>query len=94
MSAKHKSNAEPQPAATNTGYQSAATNTGEEGYAASVGIEGKARSAIGCWITLAEWKEINGVWHRIDIQTTKVDGIAIKADTYYQLINGKFTEVV
>jgi len=81
-------------AATNTGYQSAATNTGEEGCAISLGIEGKASGAKGCWLTLAEWKEDgNGNWRRIDVKTVKVDGKKIKADTFYSLMNGKFTEV-
>jgi len=82
-----------QSAATNTGDQSAATNTGEEGYAASLGIEGRAKGAIGCWLTLAEWQEIDNTWHRVDVQTKKVDGKNIKADTFYQLKNGKFTKV-
>jgi len=81
-------------AATNTGYRSAATNTGEEGCAISLGIEGKASGAKGCWLTLAEWKEDgNDNWRRIDVKTVKVDGKKIKAETFYSLMNGKFTEV-
>ena len=81
-------------ASTNTGDRSASTNTGKQGYAASLGIEGKAKGAIGCWLTLAEWKQDkNGEWERIDIQTKKVDGKKIKADTFYSLVNGKFKEV-
>jgi len=80
-----------QSAATNTGDQSAATNTGEEGHAASLGIEGKASGEIGCWLTLAEWK-LTDKWHRIDVQTIRVDGVKIKANTFYSLIGGKFTE--
>ena len=83
-----------QSAATNTGYQSAATNTGDEGCAVSLGIEGKAKGTVGCWLTIAEWKEGAQVnWHRIDVQTKKVDGVEIKADTFYILKDGKFTEV-
>jgi hypothetical protein len=77
-------------AATNTGDQSAATNTGKNGWAFSVGFEGKAKGAVGCWITLAEWK--NG--EPIDTQTLRVDGFVIKADTFYQLRGGKFTECI
>jgi len=81
-------------AATNTGNRSAATNTGEEGCAISLGIEGKASGAKGCWLTLAEWKEDgNDNWRRIDVKTVKVDGKKIKAETFYSLMNGKFTEV-
>lgn len=77
---------------SNTGDRSASTNTGKEGYAASLGIEGKASGEVGCWITLAEWKLTNE-WHRIDIQTIRVDGVNIKANTFYSLIGGKFAEV-
>ena len=81
-------------AATNTGDRSAATNTGSEGCAISLGIEGKARGAVGCWLTLAEWNlDKQGEWHRVDVQTKKVDGKKIKADQFYVLTCGTFTEV-
>ncbi len=80
-------------AATNTGYQSAATNTGQEGCAISLGIEGTAQGEVGCWLTLAEWKESKSEWHRVDVQTVKVDGKKIKANTPYRLSGGKFVEV-
>jgi hypothetical protein len=80
-------------AATNTGYYSAATNTGKEGCAISLGIKGRASGAIGCWLTLAEWENTDGKWHRVDVQTRKVDGVEVKADTFYVLQSGKFTEV-
>ena len=81
-------------AATNTGDYSAATNTGEEGCAVSLGIEGKAKGAVGCWLTIAEWKQDKEYnWHRIDVQTRKVDGEKIKADMFYVLKNGKFVGV-
>jgi hypothetical protein len=79
-------------AATNTGDSSAATNTGEEGCAISLGIEGRARGAVGCWLTLAEWKKQKDRWHRVDVKTVRVDGEAIKADTFYMLQDGKFVE--
>jgi hypothetical protein len=82
-----------QSAATNTGDQSAATNTGYQGCAVSLGIEGRAKGAIGCWLTLAEWKEIENSWQRIDVQTIKVDGEHIKPDTFYILKDGKFSGI-
>ena len=85
-----------QSAATNTGDYSAATNTGVEGVAISVGIEGKARAKKGGWITLAEWKRDGRAkygWKRIDVQTVKVDGKKIKANTFYMLQAGEFVEV-
>ncbi len=80
-------------AATNTGYQSAATVTGKESVAMAVGYDSKAKGALGCYIVLAEWKQIDGEYHIVDVQSVKVDGETIKADTFYKLIDGKFVEV-
>ena len=91
-----------QSAATNTGYQSAATNTGyqsaaivegKESIALATGINSKAKGKIGCFIVLAEWKEINYEYHIVDIKSAKVDGENIKEDTFYMLKDGKFVEV-
>ena len=88
-------------AATNTGYQSAATNTGnrsaatvegKESIACGLGIKNKAMGKLGCWIVLSEWKKLKDGWHIIDIQSAQIDGKKIKADTFYELVNGKFTE--
>ena len=57
------------------------------------GYDSKVKAAIGSWITLAEWRRIEGVWKPICVKTEQVDGKRIKADTYYKLINGKFEEV-
>ena len=91
-----------QSAATNTGNQSAATNTGDqsaaivegkESIALATGINSKAKGKIGCFIVLAEWKEINYEYHIVDIKSAKVDGENIKEDTFYMLKDGKFVEV-
>ena len=82
-----------QSAATNTGYQSAATVEGKESVAIATGYESKARGAVGCWIVLAEWKEIDDEYHIVDIQSIKVDGEKIKPNTFYRLVNGEFVEV-
>ena len=89
-------------AATNTGYQSAATNTGDQS-AASVegkdsiaivtGYDSKAKGAMGCWIVLTERGDWDGnTYPIIDVQAFKVDGISIKADTFYKLKNSKPVE--
>ena len=57
------------------------------------GYNSKAKAAIGSWITLVEWRRIEGVWKPICVKTEQVDGKRIKADTYYKLIDGKFKEV-
>lgn len=82
-----------QSAATNTGYQSAATVTGKESVAMAVGYDSKAKGALGCYLVLSEWKRIDGEYHIVDVQSVKVDGETIKADTFYKLIDGKFVEV-
>ena len=90
-----------QSAATNTGYQSAATNTGDqsaaivegkESIALATGIDSKAKGKIGCFIVLAEWKEIDNEYHIVDVKSAKVDVENIKEDTFYTLKDGKFVE--
>lgn len=80
-------------AATNTGNWSVATVAGKQSVAISLGIDGKAKGALGCWIVLAEWKETDTGWERVDVQSKLVDGDEIKEDTFYMLIDGKFAEV-
>jgi hypothetical protein len=57
-----------------------------------LGSDGKALGAIGCWLTIAEWALRDGSWRRIDVQTVRVDGNRIKANTFYMLKGGKFVE--
>ena len=85
-------------AATNTGYRSAATNTGNRSaaivsgkgsVAMAIGYKSKAKGSLGCWIVLAEQ---NDNYEIIDVQSVKVDGEKIKADTFYTLVNGEFIE--
>ena len=80
-------------AATNTGYKSAATVEGKESVAVAIGYESKAKGSLGCFIILADWRNINGEWHIVDVKTAKVDGEKIKADTFYTLKNNEFVEV-
>ena len=68
-------------------------SSGQNSVIMCAGYNSKAKAAIGSWITLAEWKRIEGVWKPICVKTEQVDGKRIKADTYYKLIDGKFEEV-
>ena len=52
----------------------------------------KAKAKTGSWITLAEWKRINGEYTPVCVKTERVDGVRIKEDTYYKLENGEFVE--
>ena len=80
-------------AATNTGDWSAAIVTGDESIAVATGVYGKAKGSIGCYLVIAECEMINGERHIVDVKSTKVDGVKIKADIFYRLVDGKFVEV-
>ena len=80
-------------AASATGYQGAASVKGQNSVAMAIGMKGKAAGALGCWISLAEWKkDKNGDWNIKCVKTAKVDGKKIKADTFYTLKNTRFVE--
>ncbi|NYB73886.1 DUF1720 domain-containing protein [Sedimentibacter hydroxybenzoicus DSM 7310] len=62
-----------------------------EGCAIALGRKGKAKGAKGCWLTLAEWEQDeHGKWHRVNVQTKRIDGKKIKENTFYMLKNNKF----
>ena len=70
-------------------------STGEDSVIMCAGNKSKAKAKVGSWITLAEWKW-NDKKNRnvpVCVKTEYVDGENIKADTWYQLKNGKFVEV-
>lgn len=87
-----KSNTGDCSAATNTGDCSAETVEGKESVAMAIGYNSKAKGSIGCFIVLAEYKELGGKYHIVDVKSAKVDGEKIKPDTFYKLINGEFVE--
>ena len=70
-------------------------STGEDSVIMCAGKGSKAKAKVGSWITLTEW-EWNDEKNRyvpVCVKTEYVDGENIKADTWYQLKNGKFVEV-
>jgi len=75
-----------QSAASSTGDQSAASSTGAESIAAVFGYDGKARGALGNWIVLTER---DARYHILGVKAFLVDGVKVKADTYYSLRRGK-----
>lgn len=80
-------------AATNTGHRSAACVEGKDSIAIVTGIEGKAKGSLGCWLVLTERGDWNGETYAIiEVKAFKVDGVSIKENTYYQLINGNPVE--
>ena len=74
-----------------TGKYGSAEAMGDQCVAVAWGEENKARGAIGCWLVLSEHnKETPGIKNVI---LAKIDGEAIKADTWYTLEDGKIVEV-
>lgn len=66
--------------------------TGKNCIAVANGIESKAKGTKGNWLVLFEYVKVNDKWDISEVKTIKIDGNKIKSDTFYQLINGKFTE--
>ena len=79
-------------ASTNTGDRSASIVEGKDSVAIAFGVDSKAKGALGCYISLAEWKHTNNGFVLKDFQSVKVDDVKIKADTFYKLQNGEFVE--
>lgn len=52
----------------------------------------KVKGKIGSWITLAEWKNDDGICKPKCVKTEYIDGTRIKEDTWYYLKNGEFVE--
>ena len=77
-----------QSAATNTGYRSAAIVEGQESVALAMGYQSRAKGALGCWLVLAEWDAAGK--HIQDVQSVRVDGERIQANTWYRLKQGQF----
>ena len=71
-------------------------STGEDSVIMCAGFNSKAKAKIGSWITLAEWKldDTKGRYVPVCVKTEYVDGKKIKSDTWYQLIDGEFKEVL
>ena len=53
-----------------------------------------AKGKIGSWITLSEWQfnKEEETYIPVCVKTEKIDGVKIKEDTYYRLVNGEFAE--
>ena len=70
-------------------------STGEDSVIMCAGNYSKAKAKVGSWITLAEWKWSDEKKRNVPVfvKTEYIDGENIKADTWYQLKNGKFVEI-
>ena len=70
-------------------------SSGYSAVIAGIGVNNAAKGKIGNWITLAEWKYDNSKsrWVPVCVKTEQIDGVKIKGDTFYKLVDGKFQEV-
>ena len=78
-----------------SGDSSKIDSAGEYSVICCAGHGSVVKARKGSWITLAEWKRSTTKDRLVPIcvKTEYVDGERIKEDTFYRLVNGKFTEV-
>jgi len=76
---------------SNTGYQSAATNTGYNSVAMACGYKSKARAVKGSAIVVCERDDDSNL---VAIKAAIIDGVILKENTFYFLVNGEFVEEV
>lgn len=78
-----------------SGYYAKIESAGEDSVICCAGHGSAVNAKAGSWITLAEWEYSeakNGCVPKC-VKIEYVDGERIKADTWYKLIDGEFTEV-
>ena len=78
-----------------SGYSAKIDSTGEDSVIMCAGNNSMAKAKVGSWITLAEWDWSDEKNRHVPVcvKTEYVDGVKIKADTWYKLESGKFVEV-
>lgn len=72
-----------------TGYWGTASADNPTAIAVAWGLKGRAKGVLGAYIVCTEWKE----GKLICAKMAQVDGVTIKADTYYVLVDGNFVEM-
>ena len=78
--------------ASATGDYSGAS-AGKGSVAMAVGLQTRAKGEVGSWLVLTECRKTkDGEINIKNVKVAKVDGIKIKADTWYTLERGKFIE--
>ena len=77
-----------------SGDDSKVTLYGDNNVGANIGINGMIKGKIGSWITLAEYERDNlGNYICVCVKSAQIDGVKLKENVFYRLIDGKFTEV-
>lgn len=77
----------------NSGFDSQLIMIGKNNIGANVGIRGTIKGKIGDWITLAEYNYSDGKYKCVCVKSAQIDGVTIKEDVFYKLVNGEFVEV-
>lgn len=81
--------------AVNTGERGKSAVFGENAVAVNTAYRGYVKGALGCWLVCMVWGiDDQGQHYPIKIKTARVDGDRIKADTWYTLVDGVFTEMM
>lgn len=62
---------------------------GKKNIVVNVGVGSLAKASRGSWIVLAEFNHFN---EAINVKSAMVDGVKIKENTYYKLVDGQFKE--
>jgi len=77
-----------------SGYSAQIESTGEDSVICCAGHNSAVKAKKGSWITLSEWERDikKNRWVPVCVKTEFVDGERIKADTFYKLVKGEFTE--
>lgn len=57
-----------------------------------IGRNSKAKAGLNSVIALTEWEYIDGIYKPTGVKAEIVDGVRIKADTWYELVDGEFRE--
>ena len=76
--------------AATTGYRAHAATSGKSSISAALGVESSAKASAGGWIVCAEYSQDRKL---LNVKAAKVDGVTIKTDTWYRLVDGEFVEV-
>ena len=78
-----------------SGYNAQLASSGDNSIVAGIGINNIAKGKKGNWLVLAEWvyDAVKEEYIPKTVKSKKIDGKALKENTFYKLENGKFVEV-
>ena len=65
---------------------------GSSSVGAAIGINNKIKAKLGSWIALAEWKWDENKYIPLCVKSAQIDGVLLKEDLWYRLVNGEFVE--